>query len=556
VIRGIVMRWLVALLALAPACALAQDAEAPRERRVALVIGINDYQGSNVGPLNNAVNDAVAMAAKLQALGFELAGGRAHVDVTLAQMNQLMREFGTLAARDEMTKRPQADVALLYFAGHGIGFNSNNYLLPRDVRGLQYLDELPRLAFDMESAFRVLKYNEGQVKIFIVDACRNTPIPLRGQAGTPEALGLMRLATPPDSLVAYAVTPGEKAIDAETSDPNSPGHGLYTGTLLRMLERSELRIEDQLAETTKLVRAQSNGIQVPMFESKLERTFMFGAPPATRGVKTGQMALVAAAPAAGSGHPFCSVQWGTPAAAERDCAHCPAMVQVPQGAAFVGSVAGKGRDNERPRHGVRFVRPLEISAREITFAQWDACVAGGGCRHRPGGRAGDDLPVVNVSWQDAADYAAWLSRTTQHQYRLPTEHEFEYAARGGGLDEVYWTAWKGDRCHGNGNDTALGACADGYPRAAPAGSFEPNCYGLHDTLGNVWEWVQDCAAPYPFADSDGAAHERPAHEPCTERVARGGGWDTAPEDLTAARRLYLRPGARYDALGFRVVRVP
>jgi formylglycine-generating enzyme required for sulfatase activity len=240
----------------------------------------------------------------------------------------------------------------------------------------------------------------------------------------------------------------------------------------------------------------------------------------------------------------------------RECAKdCPEMVVVPAGEFTMGSPATeKGRyGNEGPQHSVAIPRPFAVSKSEVTFADWDACVAVGGCPHE--GRASDTAwgrgrqPVIYVSWDDAQAYVAWLSRMTGKTYRLLTEAEWEYAARAGSQAAYSW----GDEIgKGNANCNGCGSQWD-YERTAPVGSFAANAFGLHDMHGNVWEWVEDCYhADYNGAPKDGSAWIEEGE--CSGRVVRGGSWVNYPRDLRAAIRNTNSSVIRIFDLGFRVGR--
>ena len=195
----------------------------------------------------------------------------------------------------------------------------------------------------------------------------------------------------------------------------------------------------------------------------------------------------------------------------RECAKdCPEMVVVPAGEFMMGSPPGeKGRyDNEGPQHPVTIKRPFAVSKYEVTFADWDACVSVGGCPQE--GRADDsgwgrgNRPVIDVSWDDAKAYVAWLSRMTGKPYRLLTEAEYEYAARAGTTTAYPW----GDEI-GENNANCNGCGREWLRQTAPVGSFAPNAFGLHDMLGNVWVWVEDCYhATYDGAPPDGDGRRR------------------------------------------------
>ena len=237
----------------------------------------------------------------------------------------------------------------------------------------------------------------------------------------------------------------------------------------------------------------------------------------------------------------------------RDCALCPAMVVLPAGGFDMGSPpdeVGRAAD-EGPVHRVEIARPFALGRYEVTFAEWDACVAAGGCRYRPddNGWGRGDRPVINVSWHDAREYTDWLSKLTGQPYRLPSEAEWEYAARAGTTTARPWGVEIGDgqaNCHGCGGDW------DGA-RTAPVGSFAANGFGLHDMLGNVWEDTADCwHGDYRGAPPDGSAWQT---GDCQRRVMRGGGWAVRPSYVRSANRHGGYADRRDSAYGgFRVAR--
>ena len=138
-------------------------------------------------------------------------------------------------------------------------------------------------------------------------------------------------------------------------------------------------------------------------------------------------------------------------------------------------------------------RPLRSDDEKVTFAEWDQCVAAGACKHNPSdhGWGRGDRPVIDISWDDAQEFIGWLSKKAGPPYRLPSEAEWEYAARGGAAS-AYWWGREAGTGHANCEDCG-GAAAS--RQTLPAGSFRPNAFGLSDTAGNAAEWVQDCWNP-------------------------------------------------------------
>jgi len=247
----------------------------------------------------------------------------------------------------------------------------------------------------------------------------------------------------------------------------------------------------------------------------------------------------------------------------RDCADCPDMVVIPAGSFWQGSEesAPLALKKETPRRLVTFAEPFAVSVFEITFAQWDRCVADGGCSARPGdnGWGRDDRPVMMVSWNDAQEYTAWLSAQTGQAYSLPSESQWEYLARAG--EESDWLGGApAEVCRfaniagrESGFRWQHGDCADAAPlQTLPVGSLEANAFGVHDVIGNVAEWTLDCMnLSYLDAPADGSAWSRGI---CSSRMTRGGSWFTGTREIRLPARFNLKNGDRNDFTGFRVVR--
>jgi formylglycine-generating enzyme required for sulfatase activity len=253
-----------------------------------------------------------------------------------------------------------------------------------------------------------------------------------------------------------------------------------------------------------------------------------------------------------------------PKDAFRDCADCPEMIVVPAGEFMMGSPPSeRGRNSdEGPQRKVTFAQPLATGKYVVTFAQWDACVAAGGCTHRPGdndwGRG--KRPVINVSWNDAQQFVGWLAKKTGKPYRLLTEAEWEYAARGStkaidrqppfstGLTiNPNQANYDGNFSYGAGGKTGIYR-----QKTLEVGSFKPNAFGLYDMHGNVWEWVEDCYKDsYAGAPTDGLAVKSSS---CKLNILRGGAWNYYPQLLRSAYRYASAPGVRMENAGFRVAR--
>ena len=237
----------------------------------------------------------------------------------------------------------------------------------------------------------------------------------------------------------------------------------------------------------------------------------------------------------------------------------PEMVVLPAGRFRMGCVSGQEcYVGELPVHEVTIAQPFALSKYEVTFARWDACVSGGGCNgYRPNdnswGRG--SRPVMNVNWQDAQSYVAWLSRETGADYRLPSEAEWEYAVRAGTVTKY---SWGNDIGQNRANCDSCGRQWKnwlGQGRTAPVGSFAANAWGLHDMHGNVYEWTQDCVnMNYYGAPGDGSAWEE---GDCAKRIVRGGSWfPETPRSVMSSAYRGIPPSVdgRFVNFGFRVAR--
>lgn len=231
----------------------------------------------------------------------------------------------------------------------------------------------------------------------------------------------------------------------------------------------------------------------------------------------------------------------------------PPMERIKAGRFSMGSPKSdpEADSSEFDQHPVSIQRPFLIGRYEVTFKEYDEFVRITGKRSPDdSGWGRDNRPVINVSWEDAVAYAKWLSMMTGKHYRLPTEAEWEYTARAG-TETAYWWGNKVGQNHAN-----CAGCGSPWDnkQTAPVGSFSPNSWGLYDTAGNVYEWVQDCYHEnYAGAPEDGSkVWETGGSGDCNLRVFRGGSWDYGPGDVRSAYRGGLEPDNRDSYLGFRL----
>jgi formylglycine-generating enzyme required for sulfatase activity len=239
----------------------------------------------------------------------------------------------------------------------------------------------------------------------------------------------------------------------------------------------------------------------------------------------------------------------------RDCDGCPKMVVIPAGEFTMGSPPSE--QGAEAQHRVTIATAFAVGKFEITFDEWDACVADGGC----GGYRPDDAgfgrgmrPAINVRWGDVKAYVTWLSRKTGKPYRLLSESEWEYAARAGTTTMFSFGASlsPGD-ANFDGSTDGSGPSDVNRQQTTPVGTFPANRFGLHDMHGNVAEWVEDCwHDDYTAkAPADGSAW---LEGNCDGRVVRGGSWGDSAEELRSAARTGGFKDDQFDSTGFRVAK--
>ena len=250
----------------------------------------------------------------------------------------------------------------------------------------------------------------------------------------------------------------------------------------------------------------------------------------------------------------------------RDCTFSPELVVVPAGRFTMGSPPEEPgrRPEELPQREETIEAPFAVGVYEVTQREWTTCVRDGGCYPVDDeNQRGPEMPQPNISWFAAREYLAWLSEVAGRSYRMPTEVEWEYAARGGTQTAYWWGDDTAEVCAYENVTSSdwvpramrfltyhIAACKDGYARIAPVGSFPPNPFGIHDALGNVSEWVADC-----FSESSPSPNEVvDASGSCRLRVNRGGSWFGRLPNARSAFRLGAFPRAESSTGGFRVVR--
>lgn len=501
------------------------------ERRLALVIGNKDYQ--YVSRLNNPLNDAEDMASALSSLGFEVI---LRTNLTEKDLTRTIDEFGN--------RLRQYDVGLFYYSGHGVQHGGENYLVPVDAQ-VKVSSEIEYTCVKLGRTMAKMEGANLKVSLAFIDACRDSPFPATTKSTLAKGLSIPN--NPPGSFVAFSTRAGSSA------DDNQEGrNGLFTSELLRHLTIPNLGVRDILDRTTQGVSARSNRNQIPGRYDELTGDFKF--------VITGSAAVSSATPEVVQKQTVDNkivtpVSTTVQTAKFMDLPFAD-MVYVSGGTFQMGDTIGEGDADEQPVHPVH-VGSFWMGKYEVTQAQWESVMGNNPSKFK----GCSDCPVENVSWLDAVAFCNKLSDREGKQrvytingmevkigylangYRLPTEAEWEYAARGGSKSQGY-------RYAGSNELASVGWFEDNSEnKTRVVGRKKPNELGIFDMSGNVYEWCNDWYGDYPSqsqSNPQGAVSGR-------NRVIRGGAWVYTP--VRAAFRNSCPPNNdnRFSEIGFRVV---
>jgi formylglycine-generating enzyme required for sulfatase activity len=548
-------------------------ASAMAEPRIALVIGNGAY-GQGIGNLVNPPNDARLVAKALTDAGFKV---NTVLDADQKQMKRAIVEFGqTLSAAG-----PDA-VGLFYYAGHGVQVNGANYLIPTKAQ-IESQADVDIESVNADTVMQQMEFAGNRMNIVILDACRNNPLPAASTRSMDR--GLARVDAPTGSFIAYSTAPGSVAADGDGK--NSP----YSKALADAIENQRVPLEQLFRDVRVNVMNATEKKQVPWDSSSLTGEFFFK-PPSGAAQPSTQLASAApapapVAPASGASQSTARAPAPEPGKVFRDCPDCPELVSIPAGGFSMGEQPGDTADRaeEKPAHQVTLAKPFALMKTEVTrdafaaFATDSGRDISGGCQMSDGGDGKWDdnatflkpgiaqqgnHPVVCVTASDAADYADWLSKRTGKHYRLPSEAEWEYAARAGSKTSWPWgNAVAAAGCKYVNAMDASGhkkyptndqlPCDDKFTTTAPVGSFPANAFGLNDMLGNVWEIVADCwHDTYSGAPTDGSAWMGSGS--CQDLVMRGGSWLENPWDTRFFARWHYGVDSRDTSIGFRLAR--
>ena len=517
-------------------CAYGQQPSAAVQK-FALVIGNGNYTG--ISRLNNPVNDANDMAAALQGLGFtvdKILNG--NLDQMEASIMQMARRLGASANA----------YGFFYYAGHGVQSGGDNYLIPVDASNIQSEHHLRQRAVSVQAMLDNFNDSGNTLNVIVLDACRDNPFSWNRSGSR----GLTIVGKPPaDSIIVYATSAGSVAADGTSRN------GLFTSHLLHNLKTPGLEVQEMFRRTMGDVARASGNIQRPEYRSQFYETAYLGAPPAA--------AQAQAQPAA-------------PAQQQRSA---PAnFVRVEGGSFQMGSHIGY-YDDQRPVRTVK-IRSFYMGKTEVTQREWFE-VMGTTVRQQLAilkseyltlAGESDNHPMYCVSWYEAIEYCnkksikegltpAYDKKGTTvtwnrnaSGYRLPTEAEWEYAAKGG-------IGSPGNYTYAGSNDINAVAWYSAYDKdwkpigertTMLVGTKAPNGLGLYDMSGNVFEWCWDWYAP---SYSNAGGNDNPTGAPSgKDRAVRGGAWSHGESAAsTVMRSSYdtFYPDYRFNDVGFRVV---
>ncbi len=499
-------------------CAMAACGEAIAEQRLALVIGNAVYGFS---PLKNPVNDASDMAVTLQKLGFTVILKK---NVTLKEMEESIQDFGN--------RLRQGGVGLFYFAGHGLQAGGVNYLVPIGAR----IDKESDIKYEAVDGGRILDEMANAangMNIVILDACRDNPFARRFRSAS-RGLAIMGSA-PVGTYISYSTGPGQVALDGDGR--NSP----FASALMQYMKEPGLTIEQVFKNVRHQLGQETGGKQVPWELSSLDGEFFF---------MPGSFAKTGSVRDIGENRDKGAIL--ARPSLDRSASDQAAVTEPVTGMEFIlvnggcyqmGDGFGDGLPSEKPLHEV-CVDSYYLGKYEVTQGQWKK-VMGENPSHFKA--CGDNCPVESVKWTDIQSFLAELERLTGQTYRLPTEAEWEYAARDGGK----MVKWAGTSSENKFGDYAWYDANSG-DKTHPVGLKKANALGFYDMSGNVWEWTSDWYGEQYYQKS---ARDNPrGPDEGANRLLRGGCWLDRAKDCRTAIRFSFNPANSFKSIGFRLVR--
>ncbi len=479
---------------------------------LALVIGNRSYQYKR---LRNTINDARDIKNILQKIGFEVI---LRTDLNQIQMDDAIDNFANRLLQSKKT-------GLFYFSGHGANIDGRNYLLPIDNKRIKRAKHLRYYAIDTHKILKAMeKGRTNNINIMILDACRDDPFPNRNKSFN---RGLGRINTR-GSIIAFATAIGD------TTPDNSPNgrNGLFTYHLISGLNKAyktNQRIIDMFIEIMNGVKTDTNGQQKPWYNSSLQGKYCIG------GCKTNHNTIIPQPIIKPKNYFQDRLKNGN---------FGPKMTWIPAGSVIM---ANKPIGIGRFAMGIYEITVAEylkfVNSTNSNLPEWQeyAKISRIKRYYSKLGTAlkSDNYPIVGISWHNAKAYTKWLSQQTGKTYTLPTEAQWEYAARAGNQTIKL-------------NQANCLNCGDRYKYTSPVGTFPENPFGLYDMLGNVLEWT--CSEyQYKYRGKEQTCVKKNRINR-TRLVLRGGSWDSKRK-ITNSNRAKWSASTKYATIGFRVIRL-
>jgi formylglycine-generating enzyme required for sulfatase activity len=546
----------------------------------ALLIANSEYS-NDTGDLENlptASRDGDGMKRLLEQSGYD--DIRLEKNLRIDAFKEIWEKF--------LARLNSNGVAVFYFSGHGVEIEGDNFLIPVDLKGSAAEARILTAGISLRSLFDGFQRRQKELAkdnitvngIFIIDACRTGIVQPKDAKGTPfdKKPGAVPIAPPAGLFVMYAASAGQVAhssLDSDRADEPNAKLSVFTRHLLRLLPSDILQTVARRVrwEVHSAVAAEKPTLpQTPAYFDNLQDDISITLNGETTPVGRPQELRLSKIPRDPG-----SVIW--------ECEDCPQMVVVDRGSYLIGSPQSEvghaaSEESWTPqttidgRMEVTIAKPFAIGTSVITAAEYRAFLVADNTscpQGHPVCKLSSEMPATNISWEDAQRYVAWLNSrlglnaapgSISGFYRLPTEAEWEYAARAGASGRFVFGDDDRKLCqYGNGADQDLhalllrnGSCRDGVGRGtAQVRSYKPNAYGLYDVHGNVWQWVADCWDDRHGDDKANGGMHGLLDARC-RRVARGGSWRSAPAALRLANRTSFAATHARSTLGFRLVR--
>ena len=469
-------------------------------KRIALVIGNARYE--HAGELKNPINDADLMGETLKKVGFEVSLVK---NATKKDLISGLDQFSNKALNGGY------NVALYYYSGHGVEVGNKNYLMPVDANPKSPAD----VEFECFEANRIIKKMEEagvMTKIIILDACRNNPI-ARSWTKDAGTGGLGAMSAPRGTFIGFSTSPNSVALDGKGK--NSP----YTMALAEFIPQAGLEIGqvfNRVSGSTQSVAEKEGMNQIPFTSSSLDKDFYFSVSGAAPEIKD-------------PGYSYLDKFIGY-------------MIYVKGGTFTMGCTNNSSDCNEDEKPSVKIsLSDYYIGETEVTQRQWREVM--GIDPPQLNKKGCDQCPVERVSWQDVQQFISQLNKKVgEEKYRLPTEAEWEFAAKGGTKSKN--TFYSGS----NEIDSVAWYYTNAMKEVSEVKKKQPNELGIYDMSGNVWEWCSDWHRNYsdsittPFSDASNVK----------AKVYRGGSWYDSPKLCRVINRESGAPALRSSALGFRL----